>query len=291
MKSIAFLFLIYDIINAEKLWYDFFKNVDKSKYTIYIHYKKNVTLKYFNDYKLDKCLQTKWGDMSLVWAQNLLLKHALENTNNQHFIFISNSCIPLKNFDHIYNELNPDYSYFNILINNPSTQNIYKSHIFNDINIKIASQWSILNKKHSNILLENKDLFNCFKHRSLIPDEMCYINILLKKCSINELKLTYRKNIDNKTKICNILNKTLYANTSVLKNKNYPQILNAGTTFVNWRSMEYKYQSVEKIKNYDLITQNELQYLLNSNCLFARKFTLKCIPYLNKQFYIHKISN
>ena len=63
MKSIAFLFLIYDIINAEKLWYDFFKNVDKSKYTIYIHYKKNVTLKYFNDYKLDKCLQTKWGDM------------------------------------------------------------------------------------------------------------------------------------------------------------------------------------------------------------------------------------
>ncbi len=39
-KKIAFCFLIYDKINQETLWYDWFKNVDKNKYNIYIHYKE-----------------------------------------------------------------------------------------------------------------------------------------------------------------------------------------------------------------------------------------------------------
>ena len=47
MKKIAFCFLIYDIINHEELWNIFFKNVDANKYTIYIHYKFNKPLKYF----------------------------------------------------------------------------------------------------------------------------------------------------------------------------------------------------------------------------------------------------
>ena len=38
MKKIAFLFLIYDILNLEELWRYFFLNVDKNKYTIYIHF-------------------------------------------------------------------------------------------------------------------------------------------------------------------------------------------------------------------------------------------------------------
>ena len=40
-KKIALCFLIYDKINNEQLWYDWLKNVDTQKYTIYIHYKNN----------------------------------------------------------------------------------------------------------------------------------------------------------------------------------------------------------------------------------------------------------
>ena len=105
-KKIAFLFLIYDIINQEELWYNFLKNIDKNKYNIYIHYKENDTkLKYFEDYKLKNCINTKWGDKSLVIAQNILLKEALKDPSNQSFIFLSNSCIPLKSFDYIYNNI------------------------------------------------------------------------------------------------------------------------------------------------------------------------------------------
>ena len=52
MKKIAFCFVIYDIINYEELWNMFFQNVDTNKYNIYIHYKTNTPLKYFEKYKL-----------------------------------------------------------------------------------------------------------------------------------------------------------------------------------------------------------------------------------------------
>jgi len=82
MKKIAFLFLIYDIINLEELWRYFFLNVDKNKYTIYIHFKNNVSLKYFEQYKLKNCIETKYADISLVCAQNILLEESLKDKNN-----------------------------------------------------------------------------------------------------------------------------------------------------------------------------------------------------------------
>ena len=78
MNKIAFCFLIYDSINQEELWYTFFKNVDMNKYNIYIHFKYNKQLQYFEKYKLDNCLETKYADISLVHAHNVLFKKAFE---------------------------------------------------------------------------------------------------------------------------------------------------------------------------------------------------------------------
>ena len=89
MKKIAFCFLIYDVINHEELWYRFFENVDKSKYSIYIHYKDATPLTYFDNYKLETQIETEYADVSIV-AQNLLLEEARKD-GDQHFIFISNS--------------------------------------------------------------------------------------------------------------------------------------------------------------------------------------------------------
>ena len=60
-KKIAFCFLIYEEIYHEDLWKSFLDNVDKSKYSIYIHYKKDKPLKYFNDHKLKNTIETCWG--------------------------------------------------------------------------------------------------------------------------------------------------------------------------------------------------------------------------------------
>jgi len=58
MNKIAFIFLIYNVINHEELWHMFFSNIDKSKYSIYIHYKYDERLEYLEEFKVAKNIPT-----------------------------------------------------------------------------------------------------------------------------------------------------------------------------------------------------------------------------------------
>ena len=146
------MFLIKNEIHNEKIWYNFFLNVSPDKYKIYIHYKNNNDLKYFNKYKLKKCIQTSWGDRSLVDAQNLLIEESLKDDHVTHLILISDTCIPLKNFDYIYNFLDENYSYFNVTDPKQCFPRCNKSiELIDKQIINKAAQWCILNKKHANM--------------------------------------------------------------------------------------------------------------------------------------------
>ena len=262
MKKIAFCFLIYDEINHEELWDLFFLNIDKSKYNIYIHYKNDVKLKFFEKYKLKNCIETKYFDVTLVLAQNLMLKEALKDKNNQHFIFISNSCIPLKCFNHIYQKLDPNYSYFNIYPKSKCFPRCNKTLKFiNKKYIQKASQWCILNRKHTKLMLNTKEYLKWFDYPESCPDEHGYITNLYYYGLENEIKATYNS-------------------------------VNDATTFANWQSstMGYKYLSNNKLKNYKSISEKELLYLLNSKCFFGRKFNRECIGSLINKKYIDFIT-
>ena len=219
----------------------------------------NVPLKYFENYKLNSCIQTQYAHISLVEAQNLLLEKALNDGNDQ-FIFISNSCIPLKSFRYIYDTLNETYSYFNIAPNiscfprcNSVLQYIPKEYI------QKASQWCILNKKHAKLVLDDRCYIRWFSNVSA-PDEHCYISVLYYNSLQNELITT-------------------------------PNIA-MGTTFINWEGMDYKYPSMKGLKNYSLISEEELEYLLKNESLFGRKFTKDCTTsILMNTRYINHISS
>lgn len=260
MKKIAFCFLLYDIINHEDLWYNFFKNIDHNKYNIYIHYKNNVPLKYFEKYKINNCIETQYAHISLTQAQNILLKKALEDNNNQHFIILSNSCIPLKNFDYIYNHLDETKSYFNVA---PQEQCFPRCNsILNIIEKKYIQKqhaWCILNRKHTELMLKDTQYINWFKD-IYCPEEHCYITMLYIYNLQDELITTLNLAID-------------------------------ATTFTNWQGMDYKYPCYSGLKNYSNISEDELIYLLKSKSLFGRKFTVDCRNSLNKEFYINFISS
>ena len=114
MKKLAFCFLIYDVINLEELWNIFFQNVDPNKYSIYIHYKINKPLKYFDKYKLNNCIATKYADIPLIHAHNLLFKKALDDGCDK-IISLSQACIPFKSFNYVYDFLTKDdFGHFNI---------------------------------------------------------------------------------------------------------------------------------------------------------------------------------
>ena len=196
-KKIAFMFLIYDEINHENLWKLFFNNIDSNKYNIYIHYKDYKKSDFFDKYKLKTIIPTAYGNISLVKAHNILLREALKDKNNTNFILLSNSCIPLKNFNYIYNKLNPNYSYYNIAINLMISRNMQAFNYIKNYEFKKASQWSILNRFHANILVNDENKYinwfiNC-------PDEHSHISYLYYKKLDNEIIKTYDASYDATT--------------------------------------------------------------------------------------------
>ena len=279
MNKIAFLFLIYDMINHENIWHRYFRGgVRKSQYNIYIHYKTDVRLEFFDEYKIDKSkiIDTKYADISIVKAQNILIKEALKDAKNTHFIFLSGSCIPLKSFDYLYHYLEPKYSYFHVADPDDcfpdcevALQYIPKRHIHK------ASQWSILNRKHGALLTADgatatdadtasaSNTYLRWFEDTYAPDELCYISYL-----------SY------------IYNDTLDDEIIATSYHSPPEV---ATTFANWEDMNYKYVSERELKNYKNISEEELEHLLRSKSLFGRKFKPSCYPSLNKKIYYDTI--
>lgn len=72
--------------------------MDKNKYNIYVHYKNDVELKYFNQYKLTNCISTEYCTVSIIRAHNLLISEALKDKENYKIITLSQACVPVKKF-------------------------------------------------------------------------------------------------------------------------------------------------------------------------------------------------
>ncbi|MBA0835967.1 hypothetical protein Goarm_008215 [Gossypium armourianum] len=53
----------------------------------------------------DKFFRVDWGKISMVDAERRLLAHALLDPDNLQFVLLSDSCVPLHNFDYVYNYL------------------------------------------------------------------------------------------------------------------------------------------------------------------------------------------
>jgi len=127
--------------------------------------------------------------------------------------------------------------------------------------IQKASQWCILNKNHTKLLLQNQDEYiTWFNYKETVPDEHCYITFF------------YKNNLQNEV-ICT-MNESINA-----------------TTFTNWEGTYYKYPSIRGLKNYQTISYEELIYLLHSKSLFGRKFNKECISLINNETYMKYISN
>ena len=243
MLKIAFCFLITDKIHNKILWENFFKDVDKSKYSIYIHYKKDVDLNNFNKYKLKNCIPTKWGDITLLHAHNILFREAFKDVNNYKLISLSGNCIPLKSFDYIYDFLTKDDNayFFNNTNNNscfPRCDSLLE--FYPKDKIKKSSNWFILNRNITeNICFKSKDEIDKMYNKVSSPEEHYYITEI------------YDKNLQY-------------------------QVTFLETTFANWGNKSYKYGKDVICKNspktYLEITKEEYEYLKSSHYLFGRKF-------------------
>jgi hypothetical protein len=252
-KKIAFCFLIYDEVVHEDLWVNFFKGVDPEKYRIYVHYKTNKPSVFFDQYKLKNCIETKYCHITICQAHNLLIEEALKDPEVFKTINLSQSCIPLKTFDHIYNELitteasvfnkAPDFQVF------PRCDSVLKYLKREDV--KKSSNWFILNREHARLCVEAVEYYEYMKD-VYCPEEHFFITVVHVKGGNVPVMYT-------------------------------PNLADGATTFTNWDDMkEYKYVSSDGLKNYAEISQEEIDYLLTRPCLFGRKFLKGCrVAYAN----------
>ena len=252
-KKPAFCFMIYDKISNQDIWETFFKTVDISKYKILVHYKKDTDLGWFNQFKLDKCLDTCWGCYSLVEAQILLAKNALKDSDVTHCIWLSGSCLPMKNFNHIFNYLDTSKSYFNKSPDSqvfPRCDSLLQNKDIDKKYIKKAAMQSIINRKHSSLLIEHskfiKDKFSTIK----IPDEIAFITTLFYLRLENELVLTNNVTFGATTYTC-------WKDMS--NHRDYPDSKKKGQPY-----------------SFSYISPEELQKVIQSESLFARKCENGC---------------
>ena len=244
--KIGFCFLIYNVINHEDVWQQFLSNIDHDLYNIYIHHKCYQQSVYFDKYKLPNCIKTKYCHVSIVHAHNLLFKRAYEDGCHK-IISLSQACVPFKSFNHIYRTLaHDDLCYFNAA---PQSQcfprcDLLEKYYNRDV-IQKSSNWFILNRETCKLVTNyNHNKINNEYSQIYCPEEHFFITMAFQN-----------KNTINWENI-------------VLT----PNLANDATTFTNWVGMDYKYPSDNGLKNYTTISDEEVLYLLQSKCLFGRKF-------------------
>ena len=183
--KIAFMFLTPGSLPFEKLWDNFFEG-HEGKFSIYVHASKTKPVhvsRYFvgRDIRSD---QVVWGKMSMVNAERRLLANALQDPNNQHFVLLSDSCVPLYSFDYIFDYL----MYTNISFVDcfkdpgPVGNGRYSERMLPEVDIKDfrkGAQWFSMKRQHAVMVMADNLYYSKFKAhcepgvdgKNCIPDE------------------------------------------------------------------------------------------------------------------------
>ena len=126
------------------------KNI--GKHNIYIHPKYPQEVKSFlKNHIIPELCETKWGDISLVRAELLLLKEAIKNDENEFFILLSNSCYPLVSGDKIYSDLKKN--------NNKSMFFYVDKFKIDNYHLYKTSQFWIINKEDAKVIIKYQNKY------------------------------------------------------------------------------------------------------------------------------------
>ncbi|AES65283.1 putative glycosyl transferase, family 14 [Medicago truncatula] len=184
--KVAFMFLTPGSLPFEKLWDNFFQG-HEGKFSVYVHASQTKPVhvsRYFvnRDIRSDQVI---WGKMSMVEAERRLLANALQDPNNQHFVLLSDSCVPLYNFDYIFDYLMYTNISFVDCFWDPGpvgNSGRYSEHMLPEVELKDfrkGAQWFSLKRKHALIVMADHVYYSKFQAhcepgvdgKNCIPDE------------------------------------------------------------------------------------------------------------------------
>ncbi|EOY29184.1 Core-2/I-branching beta-1,6-N-acetylglucosaminyltransferase family protein isoform 4 [Theobroma cacao] len=168
-SKIAFLFLTPGTLPFEELWDKFFRG-HEHRFSVFVHASKGKpvhTSRYFigRDIHSEKVV---WGKISMVDAERRLLAHALLDPDNQQFVLLSDSCIPLHNFDYVYNYLMlTNVSFIDSFVDlGPHGTGRYSEHMMPEVEksaFRKGSQWFSLKRQHAIIIMADSLYYTKFR--------------------------------------------------------------------------------------------------------------------------------
>lgn len=168
--KIAFMFLTPGTLPFEKLWEKFFRG-HEGRFTIYVHASREKpvhesSLFKGRDIRSDR---VSWGKISMVDAEKRLLATALEDTDNQHFVLLSDSCVPLHNFDYTYSYLMETNISFVDCFEDPGPIGTgrYSEHMAPEIeenDWRKGAQWFSVKRQHALLIMADNLYYTKFKH-------------------------------------------------------------------------------------------------------------------------------
>jgi hypothetical protein len=153
-EKVALLFLTIQDLNHAELWKEQIQS-NPGKFSIYFHSKEPLKDPYFKKYRIKHIVPTSWAIHLEAWQK--LIKAALKDPENKKFVFLSESCVPIKPLDEIYQSLMHDKNTYMRFGRPwwPSDHNrevieLPKEHRWGN------HEWVILNREHAKLIVQIK---------------------------------------------------------------------------------------------------------------------------------------
>lgn len=271
--KIAILFLTIANINFPQIWERFFGNNQK-KYSVYCHpkYPEKVTIDWMKLNIIKTLVPTEWGHFTNAYVE--LLKAAIQDVSNTHFIFASESCIPIKPFcklEKFIKKYSNNTSF--IYLNEFDDYNFKRSELptnyfsnFNSANLIKHSGWFCLSRFHVEKLLAHPDVH---KFNRVIAGDEYILSLIYSKNdpTFVNFKMTYANWNYAKKKVENL-------NEELKKLYEYQEKTGKSKKKEIFELRKQKSVLGKHPKTYTKITRKIFNKIVKSRSFFFRKFDI-----------------
>ncbi|ESQ28430.1 hypothetical protein EUTSA_v10018660mg [Eutrema salsugineum] len=182
--KVAFMFLTRGPLPLAPLWERFFRG-HEGLFTIYVHtnpfYNESVPQGSVFHGRRIPSKRVNWGNANMVDAERRLLANALLDINNERFLLLSESCIPLFNFTTLYSDLINSTQTHVESYDLPIGRVRYNHRMYPHIHMhhwRKGSQWFELDRAMALEAVSDTFYWPIFKAYSRCPDEHYFPTLL-----------------------------------------------------------------------------------------------------------------
>lgn len=178
MKKVALVFLTRNGVNHPTLWKNLIQT-NSDKFNVYIFSKNPLEDHFFNSFRLEETVPTQWDYHILAWQ--LLLKKAYQDPENYKFVYLSESCVPIRPLEEIYQTLTSNDTSYMCFAGPWWPKDSPREVLSLPVEHRFGNhEWVILNRRHAEMIVEDKAVIDivsrCWIDSESYPSTLFSVN-------------------------------------------------------------------------------------------------------------------